>query len=91
MFNGYILFIDILLLFLYELNFYEFTSRVYEILTSLRKYNNHILFEQKKIYKRYMWSPKKKDKYLFFLFKATTLNCLYLNIYNFIIVRDVLE
>ena len=54
MFNGYILFIDILLLFLYELNFYEFTSRVYEILTSLRKYNNHILFEQKKIYKRYM-------------------------------------
>ena len=54
------LFIDILLLFLYEVNFYEFTSRVYETLTSLRKYNSHILFEQKKSIKDICDLLKKK-------------------------------
>ncbi|KAG4402498.1 hypothetical protein GLYMA_02G210933v4 [Glycine max] len=36
------LFIDILLLFLYNVNSYESTSRVYETLTSLRKLSSLI-------------------------------------------------
>ena len=36
------LFIYILLLFLYDVDSYEFTSRVYEILTSLRKLSSLI-------------------------------------------------
>ena len=39
------LFIDILLLFLYEINFYESTSRVYRTLTSLHKLLNLITLD----------------------------------------------
>ena len=39
------LFIDILLLFLYEVDFFESTSRVYETLTTLYKLSNLITLD----------------------------------------------